>query len=212
MPVNLDKPHLWKADIACSVDMYNDWFMRFAPEAFRETRIQTTRDVEMTLASTENLTNIRPEILRKWPGVLPTLRMSTCPPLAVDRLIGLAGASDSMIKRMEKIKQLPVRMSPAAIDQELLKVAVVIERLADPDIFAGSSVPLPLRLPKFIVRPPSLPIGSVRPSPTRSFAMPRSSASWPISGGGWKRADTPGSLSARTSGSTPCRQAATASA
>lgn len=107
MPVNLDKPHLWKADIARSVEMYNDWFMRFAPGAFRETRIQTTKDVEMTLDSTENLTNIRPEILRKWPGVLPTLRMSTCPPLAVDRLIGLAGVSESMIKRMEKVKQLP---------------------------------------------------------------------------------------------------------
>ena len=39
VPVNLDKPHLWKADIGLSVDMYNDWFMRFAPAAFRETRI-----------------------------------------------------------------------------------------------------------------------------------------------------------------------------
>jgi len=31
MPVNLDKPHLWKGDVARSVDMYNDWFMHFAP-------------------------------------------------------------------------------------------------------------------------------------------------------------------------------------
>jgi len=135
MPVNLDKPHLWKADIARSVDMYNDWFINFAPTAFRETRIQTTKDVEETLKSTENLTNIRPEILRKWPGVLPTLRMSTCPPLAVDRLIGLAGVSSSMVKRMEKEKQLPVRMAAADIDRELVKMAAVIERLADPDIF-----------------------------------------------------------------------------
>ena len=29
--VNTDKPHLWKADVAQSVDFYNDWFMRFAP-------------------------------------------------------------------------------------------------------------------------------------------------------------------------------------
>ncbi|EKU31668.1 MULTISPECIES: XamI family restriction endonuclease [Alcaligenes] len=135
MPVNLDKPHLWKADIARSVDMYNGWFMDFAPAAFRETRLQTTKDVETTLKSTENLTNIRPEILRKWPGVLPTLRMSTCPPLAVDRLIGLAGVSSSMVKRMEKEKQLPVRMAAANIDHELVKIAAVIERLADPDIF-----------------------------------------------------------------------------
>lgn len=43
MAVNQDKPGRWKADVARSVDMYNDWFMKFAPKAFRETRIQTTK-------------------------------------------------------------------------------------------------------------------------------------------------------------------------
>ena len=41
MAVNRDKPDRWKQDIAQSVDMYNDWFMRFAPEAYRTTRVQT---------------------------------------------------------------------------------------------------------------------------------------------------------------------------
>ncbi|MBI2954646.1 MAG: hypothetical protein HYY30_10055 [Chloroflexi bacterium] len=27
MAVNSDKPHLWKQDIAESVDLYNDWFV-----------------------------------------------------------------------------------------------------------------------------------------------------------------------------------------
>ena len=31
MAVNRDKPDRWKTDIARSVDMYNDWFMNFAP-------------------------------------------------------------------------------------------------------------------------------------------------------------------------------------
>jgi len=31
MPINSDKPHLWKADVAQSIDFYNDWFLRFAP-------------------------------------------------------------------------------------------------------------------------------------------------------------------------------------
>ena len=135
MAVNLDKPQRWKADILQSVDMYNDWFMKFAPEAFRSTRIQTTKDVEATLKSTGNLTDIRPDILRRHPEVLPTLRMSTCPPLAVDRLIGLAGVPSSMVKRMELAKALPVRMKQAQLDTELRKIAVIIERLADPDIF-----------------------------------------------------------------------------
>src|SRR5262245_38880629 len=105
MPVNLDKPQQWKSDIAQSVDMYNDWFMQFAPKAFRETRVATTKDVEATLRATENMANIKPIILRKHPEVLPTLRMSTCPPIAVDRLIGLAGVSSALVKTMELTKR-----------------------------------------------------------------------------------------------------------
>ena len=135
MAVNLDKPHLWKADIVRSVDMYNEWFLKFAPKAFRETRAQTTKDVEATLKATNNLTNVDPTILRKHPEVLPTLRMSTCPPLAVDRLIGLTGVPNSLVKRMEHKKKLPVRLVGAALDAELRKIGEIIERMADPDIF-----------------------------------------------------------------------------
>src|SRR3990167_3901869 len=139
MAVNRDKPDLWKADIAQSVDMYNDWFMTFAPKAFRETRIQTTRDVEAALRSTGNLTDIQPETMRKHPEILPTLRMSTCPPLAVDRLIGLAGVSANLVKRMELDKQLPQRMSVAAVDADLGRIAAIVEKMADPDIFVWLS-------------------------------------------------------------------------
>lgn len=135
MSVNLDKPQLWKGDIARSVDMYNDWFMKFAPQAFRETRIETTKAVEATLHSTENMTNVKPAILRKYPEVLPTLRMSTCPPIAVDRLIGLAGVSTNLVKCMEIAKELPSRMSATDIDTQLGKIGTIIEKMADPDIF-----------------------------------------------------------------------------
>lgn len=102
MPVNRNKPSRWKADIAKSVDMYNDWFMNFAPDAFRSTRILTTERVEAALKVTNNLTDISPEILRLHPEILSTLRMSTCPPLAVDRLIGLARVSPGLVKSIEK--------------------------------------------------------------------------------------------------------------
>ena len=102
MAVNRDKPDRWKADIEQSVDMYNNWFTRFAPEAYRTTRFQTTIDVKTTLEATENLTDIDVELLRANPGILPTLRMATCPPLAVDRLIGLAGVPANLVKVMEK--------------------------------------------------------------------------------------------------------------
>ena len=135
MPVNLDRPHQWKADVAQSVDMYNDWFMKVAPQAFRAMRVHTTKDVEVALRATGNLTNIQPETLRKHPEVLPTLRMSTCPPLAVDRLIGLARVSPSMVRRIELERKLPVPMSEAAINLELGKIATIIEKMADRDIF-----------------------------------------------------------------------------
>lgn len=134
MPVNLDKPQNWKADIAKSVDMYNQWFMNFAPKAFRDTRIVATKDVETALANTANLTDVTPDILRKWPGVLPTLRMSTCPPLAVDRLIGLAGVPASLVKNLEQ-NRLPVRMKAAELEAGLVKIGDIIEKMADPDIF-----------------------------------------------------------------------------
>jgi len=86
MAVNRDKPDRWKEDIAQSVDMYNDWFMRFAPRAYRTTRVQTTKDVEATLKATKNLTDVGVELLKANPSVLPSLRMSTCPPLDVQVL------------------------------------------------------------------------------------------------------------------------------
>jgi XamI restriction endonuclease len=134
LPANLNKPERWKADIALSVDMYNDWFMKFAPVAFRETRIKATRDVEDTLHRTGDLTDVKASLLRQHPGVLPTLRMSTCPPIAVDRLIGLAGVSKNLVGRMEEGK-LPPRMAAATLQSDLEKIAAIIERMADPDIF-----------------------------------------------------------------------------
>lgn len=135
MSINADKPTRWKEDIARSVDMYNTWFMEFAPQAFRNTRIQTTRDVEESLHLTGNMTNIQPIVMREHPEILPTLRMSTCPPLAVDRLIGLSGAIANVVKSMETEKRIPPRMRTEDVDLELNKIANIIGRMADPDIF-----------------------------------------------------------------------------
>jgi len=135
MPVNLDKPQLWKADVAASVDMYNEWFMRFAPDAFRQTRIKVTIKVEAALKATSFLRDIKPATIRKNPEILSTLRMSTCPPIAVDRLIGLARVSPSLVKTMENSHSMPIRMSVAEADNNLEKIANIIERMADPDIF-----------------------------------------------------------------------------
>jgi hypothetical protein len=59
--INADKPHLWKADIAASVDRFNQWCVNFAPEALRSTRVKTTQHVKRAiLASSNNSTLPRP--------------------------------------------------------------------------------------------------------------------------------------------------------
>ena len=135
MAVNLDKPDRWKQDIAQSVDMYNDWFLRFAPETYRATRVQTIEEVRQTLQATNSLRNVGVALLKANPAVLPTLRMSTCPPLAVDRLIGLAGVSRNLVRVMERDRELPSRMPAYELDRDLERIAEIIRRMADPDIF-----------------------------------------------------------------------------
>lgn len=135
MAVNRDKVDLWKSDVAKSVDFYNDWFMTFAPKAFRDTRIETTKQVEQALQWTENLTNIRPETLKNYPSVLPMLRMTTCPPIARDRLIGLAGISPNLVKSMEIDNRVPPKMKTRELNEQLEKIGDIIEKMADPDIF-----------------------------------------------------------------------------
>ncbi len=134
MGVNLDKPERWKADIARSVDAYNEWFLRFAPKAYRDSRAETAREVEATLKATDSLRNVGPQIVRANPGALRVLRMSTCPPLARDRLSGLSAVSRTLVNRLDKERKLPARMTIANLDAELGKLGGVIERLADHDL------------------------------------------------------------------------------
>lgn len=102
MAVNLDKPHRWKADIAESVRAYNKWFLASAPKAFREQRKLATVQVNEAMMRTDNLKRIDASTLEAHPGILPSLRMATCPPLARDRLVGLAGVTKGLVLKMEK--------------------------------------------------------------------------------------------------------------
>ncbi len=44
MGVNCNKPQRWKRDIALSVDLYNAWFLEFAPNTYREERSAGDRE------------------------------------------------------------------------------------------------------------------------------------------------------------------------
>jgi hypothetical protein len=60
--------------------------------------------------------------------------MCTAPPLAVDRLIGLADVNKSLIGKMEEGK-LAVRMKAEFLEENLTKVCRVLTKLLDRDIF-----------------------------------------------------------------------------
>lgn len=135
MGVNKDKPDRWKLDIAKSVDFYNDWFLRSAPRVFKETRLKTSKQVEEVLKWTVNLTRLNPEVFQKYPSILPVLRMATCPPIARDRLIGLAGVPRNLVSAMEEDKRMPPRMEPVQLRENLEKIGKVILELIDSDIF-----------------------------------------------------------------------------
>src|SRR6266853_4855399 len=125
MPINSNKPDLWKADTRASVDQFNQWFMKFAPKAYRETRRKTIQSVEQALSLTEDLTTITPDVIKANPGILPTLRMSTCPPLARDRLIGLADSSKHLVGCLEE-GTLPPHLGADVLDAHLNKIAAIL--------------------------------------------------------------------------------------
>lgn len=135
MLVNANKPERWKSDIQKSVDFYNQWFLEFAPRTYRNTRVETTKQVIAALEWTKNLTDISSDILRKYPSVLPMMRMATAPPIARDRLIGLAGVSANLVRNMELQNRIPPRMDEYQLNMELDKIGNVIAQLIDKDIF-----------------------------------------------------------------------------
>ncbi len=139
MSANREATGQWKADIQASVDMYNQWFLKFAPKAFRDTRIEATIDVDKALKQSNFLSDISREIIEENSKFLSVLRMSTCPPIAVDRLIGLSGVDANFVKSIENNGRIPPRATEAQLQTNFHKVIRVIRLMLDPDIFSWVS-------------------------------------------------------------------------
>ncbi|MBN1935411.1 MAG: XamI family restriction endonuclease [Anaerolineae bacterium] len=135
MLVNANKPELWKADVARSIDFYNRWFIEFAPRTWRQTRQGAVEQVISALTQVDHLRRLDIHCLKRSPEILPILRMVTAPPIARDRLIGLSQTPPSLIKNIEIDGRLPSKLSSLEIDLELQKIIDVIQRLIDIDLF-----------------------------------------------------------------------------
>lgn len=132
--INADKVSIWKSDIEKSVELYNQWFMRFAPKTFRSTRSGCINSVKSVFDSTENLKKIDIELLKKHPSHLSILRMCCAPPIARDRLSGLSYTSKIVVKALED-GRLPANIASVDLDRELGRISKTLRRLLDSDIF-----------------------------------------------------------------------------
>lgn len=131
--LNADKPQRWNDDTRQSVLQYNEWFMGFAPKAYQASRKSSIESVERLLEETDFLSLIDVDMLVKVPDSLTILRMMCAPPIARDRLAGLADVSRSKVKAMEE-GCLPSRNREAFINKEIPKLLEVVHRLIDSDL------------------------------------------------------------------------------
>jgi XamI restriction endonuclease len=132
--INADKPRLWKTDITKSVRLYNEWFLRFAPRAYKESRKGSISQVQRAFTLTDNFRTLDQETLVSDPVIISTLRMSTSPPLARDRLAGLSGVSKNLLASLER-GVLPPNLPDAEARVQLSRVCAVINVLLDRELF-----------------------------------------------------------------------------
>lgn len=137
MSVNRNNPDKWKQDVIDSVDYYNKWFVEFAPSVFKENRLKSSNKVKIVFDLTDNLKKVNPTVLKQSPGILPVLRMTTCPPIARDRLIGLSQVPVNLVSRMEDQNEpsIPPRMSDKEVTDNLEKICETYRKLIDYDLF-----------------------------------------------------------------------------
>jgi len=81
------------------------------------------------------LRGITAGVLLQHPDALEMFRMSTAPPIARDRLVGLAQVSKSLVENMEKNKRVSPRIAETKLREQLERMIVTISRLIDRDIF-----------------------------------------------------------------------------
>ena len=137
--LNADKPQLWKSDTLASIDHYNDWFLRFAPATYREQRLLRLKEVRDAFSATKDLRDLTVNMLAEHPELLPVLRTAVAPPLAQDRLVGLAYTSKTLVNAMEgkggKPPRLPPKLSRQECEPHLSRILDVIGEMLDGDLF-----------------------------------------------------------------------------
>jgi hypothetical protein len=108
--------------------------MQFAPQTFRAERVKVTVQVEEAMLRSNDLKDISPDILLSYPKILETFRMCGCPPIARERLAGLAGIKKTLVERLEA-GSLPTRSGKVVLDESLRRIVDILTELLDVELF-----------------------------------------------------------------------------
>ena len=143
MRKNRFRTDLWKNDSIKSVDLYNEWFMTSAPEAYRKARAGVINDVISAIKGLDSYRSISTEKILANPEFVSVLRASTAPPLAIDRLAGLSYTTRSIVSTLENGK-MPRKLSREVVEEQINRIISIISKLLDYEIFPwlkGSMAP-----------------------------------------------------------------------
>ena len=125
----------WKEDTCASVRMYNDWFLHFAPKTYIAEKKRAEKEIKAAMDQTSNFSKLCHEVLLDKPKTIFLLRMATTPPLASDRLIGLADVPAGLMKSLEEGK-LPKKMKKDDLENYLRNIIKVVSRLLDKQLMS----------------------------------------------------------------------------
>ena len=131
-PVNRQSTERWKEDSDSSVDYYNEWFLRFAPPSFRRARAEAAEKVSAAFSWTDDCRRLDAATVAQHPALLAVARQLTCPPLARDRLAGLAKVERSFVQWCEEADETAT--VPARHSGKLAAVLGVLSKMLDTDI------------------------------------------------------------------------------
>lgn len=133
LSINKKNVDQWKTDVQKSVLYYNEWFLKYAPSTYIKSRQEAIAKVETIFQKTDCLNTLSVNMLKEVPDAITILRMATTPPLARDRLVGLADIPRDFIKKLEE-GTLPSKLSESQANLILGKIIAIVNKILDKDI------------------------------------------------------------------------------
>ncbi|SDT19763.1 XamI restriction endonuclease [Friedmanniella luteola] len=129
--INSGTPARWRPDLTAAQLAFEAWYATGGRLAYRVAREAARDEVTALLDETDGLQALSPALLRRRPQHLATLRMTTAPPMARERLAELARAERPVIHALEQ-GRLPSSISSGDLDAQLGRICRVLTHCVDP--------------------------------------------------------------------------------